>query len=157
MDGASLYRIVAVSDIHHDVERLQRLLPIINSATCFVCCGDGVSDVMYVRGGITVPIVCVNGNNDRGFNLSEIATTVFGSTRAMIVHGHKFDVRNGLKLLYVTALHQKCELVFYGHTHMFSDKTVQGVHFINPGALCNGSYALVAGDGTNFVCKQGTI
>ncbi len=149
-----LYKLVVASDSHHNLANLERILPIINAANYFVFCGDGVDDVMLMRGRITVPVLCVRGNNDFNATIAETNTATLGSTHVLVTHGHRFDVRNGLKPLFMTAQTKKCRLVFYGHTHEFLDKTVQEVHFINPGALFNGSYALVAGDGVDFECKH---
>ena len=151
-----LYKLVVISDSHHDIARLEQLLPIINSADYLVYCGDGVMDVMWLRGRITVPIVCVKGNNDIGLNMqiTDLASVAFGKTKALVTHGHKFGVRQGIGNVLGMAIMKDCKLVFFGHTHRYMDFVQGGVHFINPGALCNGSYALVAGDGKQFVSKQ---
>ena len=77
-----LYKLVVISDIHHDLHRLERLVPVINAADYLIFCGDGVDDIMRERGRFTVPILCVRGNNDIGSNITELVTTVFGNTRA---------------------------------------------------------------------------
>lgn len=156
-NGNSLYKLVAVSDTHHDTARLERLLPVINSATYMIFCGDGINDIMRIRGRITVPIVCVRGNNDFGSDITELATMRFGDTRVLITHGHRLGVRHGLDMLMSEAIAKRCELVFFGHTHAFFDREVNGIHFINPGALCCGSYAIVVGDGVDFTCSRQTI
>lgn len=150
------YNIVVASDSHGDNERLERLLPIINAVDFFVFCGDGVSDVMRISGRITVPTVCVKGNNDFWVQdrITDLATTAFGSARALVVHGHRHGVRQGLALLLEQAILKDYKLVFFGHTHKYTDVTQRGVHFINPGALCQGSYAFVTGDGINFESEQ---
>ncbi len=152
-----LYKLVVISDIHGDMSRLERLLPVINSADYLIFCGDGVKEIIRVRGLITVPIVCVKGNCDLVSDITEIATTKFGDTRAMITHGHRFGTKQSIGLLLSEALKKHCNLVFFGHSHVYFDRIESGIHFINPGALCNGSYALVAGDGTDFISKRGMV
>lgn len=160
MDGNTTgnipYRLVVISDTHHDLVRLERLLPAINAANYLVFCGDGITDIMHIRGKVTVPIVCVRGNNDIGLSVdvNDLATVKFGETRALVTHGHKFGVRQGLAQLGGFAAMKGCRLVFFGHTHKYADIVANGVRFINPGPLCHGSYALVAGDGINFASKQ---
>ena len=158
-DDRKKYRIVVISDTHHDVARLERLLPVINGTDRLVFCGDGVSDIMRIRGRITVPIVCVKGNNDFCFNMqiNDIATVAFGSTRAFVTHGHRYGVRQGLAQLLELSILNDYKLVFFGHTHAYTDVTHSGVRFINPGALCNGSYAIVEGSGLHFVSKNCVI
>ena len=152
-----LYKLVVISDIHHDLHRLERLVPVINAADYLIFCGDGVDDIMRERGRFTVPILCVRGNNDIGSNITELVTTVFGNTRALVTHGHRQGVRQGMANLMLLAQQKNCHLVFFGHTHAYFDMVANGIHFINPGALCNGTYALVAGDGSNFMCKMGVV
>ena len=154
--GKIAYKIAVISDTHHDLIRLEKILPIINSADYLVFCGDGLADIMMARGRITVPIVCVKGNNDVGLNVpvSDLASVAFGQTKALVTHGHKIDVRKGIGNLLGMAIMKECRLVFFGHTHTYMDFVNSGVHFINPGALCMGSYALVVGDGVNFVSRQ---
>ena len=153
--GGPPHKLVVISDTHGDTQRLERLLPIINSSNYLVFCGDGLMDVMYMRGRITVPLVCVKGNNDLGLNvdISDMATVAFGSTRALVTHGHRHAVYYGLMNLYNAAAMQNARLVFFGHTHQYYDGVHGGIHFINPGALCNGSYAIVEGDGTSLTAK----
>lgn len=151
-----LYKLVVISDTHHDMARLEKLLPVINSANYLIFCGDGVMDIMRIRGRITVPIVCVKGNNDIGLNvhITDLASVAFGRTKALVTHGHKFGVRQSMSNVLGLAIMKDCKLVFFGHTHKYMDFMQGGVHFINPGALCNGSYAIVAGDGKQFVSRQ---
>lgn len=154
-----MYKLVVISDIHRDLTRLARLVPIINSADCLIFCGDGVSDIMRLRGQIIVPMVCVRGNNDwdSQHKIDELASVNLGGVKALVTHGHRLNVRNGLSSIVNVAQHKGCALAFFGHTHKFCDVVVGGVHCINPGAVCNGSYALVAGEGGKFVCRQTAI
>ena len=152
-----MYRLRVVSDIHHDTLRLERLVPIINTSGYFVCCGDGVNDFLRVRGELTVPTVCVRGNNDFYTDIGDEAVITIGETRALVVHGHRHGAKRGVDLLVAAAKSRECGLVFFGHSHCYCDRVVDGVHLINPGALCNGSYAEVIGDGRTFKCKQGFV
>ncbi|MCH5155224.1 MAG: YfcE family phosphodiesterase [Clostridiales bacterium] len=150
------YKIVVVSDSHGDTSRLERLLPIINSADYFVFCGDGAADVMRLRGRITVPIVCVKGNNDFWLKeqLNDSATVTFGGAKALVTHGHKYGARQGITTLLEMAKLNDYKIVFFGHTHKYTDVIHSGIHFINSGALCNGSYAIVTYDGQTFVSQN---
>ena len=154
--GKKRYMIVVVSDSHGDTQRLERLIVTINSADYFVFCGDGAADVMRLRGSITVPIVCVKGNNDFWLKeqLTDCTTVMFGATKALITHGHRHGARYGVEQLLDVAKLNDCKLVFFGHSHRYTDLVRDGVHLINPGALCQGSYAFVTGDGKNFVSEQ---
>lgn len=149
-----MYRLIVVSDIHHYTERFERLIPLINTADYFVFCGDGLNDVMRLRGEIVVPTVCVRGNNDFDTHICDSADIVVGGARAFVTHGHRYGVKSGTDGLLAAALSNNCSLAFFGHTHFTCDKTECGVHMINPGALCEGYYAEVTGDGKTFKCKH---
>ncbi len=152
-----IYKLVVVSDIHHDMTRLNSILHVINVADYLIFCGDGFQDLLNFRGNIAVPMVCVRGNNDINTNITDVASVVLGGTRALVTHGHRQNVLNGYSALVATAHAKGCKLAFFGHTHRYVDAIVDGVHIINPGSLSNGSYALVIGDGINFTAKQQLI
>ncbi|MBD5132189.1 MAG: YfcE family phosphodiesterase [Clostridiales bacterium] len=153
-ESGLLYKMVVVSDTHHNIDNITKIIPVINSADYFVYCGDGVADIMMLRGSILVPIVMVKGNTDVESHLSDTATVTLGGTKALISHGDRYEVKKDLKKLFVAASLAHCKLVFFGHTHQYIDRKVQGIHFINPGSLYNGSYALVASNGAEFISKQ---
>ena len=157
MDEKLLYKMVVISDIHYGSDNLVRIIPIINESNYLIFCGDGLRQLMLFRDEIRVPIVCVKGNNDYNTKIAEHASIVLGQTRAFVTHGHKQNVRKGVGLLIDAARMKNCNLVFFGHTHVYYDYTAGGIHFINPGALCEGSYAMVIGDGVNFTSKQCTV
>lgn len=150
-------RLIVVSDVHHDVERLTALLPVINTADYFVFCGDGINDVMNVRGSIVPPLVCVKGNNDFNTHILERACVTIGDKRVLVVHGHKHDARRGVFSLVSAAKANDCELVLFGHTHERCDGETCGVRLINPGALCNGSYADILINGNDVTCTHKRI
>ena len=154
MDENGKYTIIVFSDVHFDSEKLERLLPIMNSADYVVFCGDGMNNFERVSGRITVPTVCARGNNDFFSHISENSTFAIGNTRIFVTHGHRYGVRNSVEFLAEAAANNNCTLAFFGHTHVFFDKTIGGVHVINPGALCNGSYAVVTGGDNGFICRQ---
>lgn len=152
------YRLVVLSDIHHDIDKVRTIIPIINSSDYLVFCGDGINGLMSIRGEITVPMVCAKGNNDWYSNVSELSTFSIGTTRALVTHGHRQDVRRGVSGLVAAAQLNACKLVFFGHTHSRYDAVRDGIHIINPGAISGyGSYAVVTGDGERFTCRHNFV
>ena len=152
--GNKTIRLIVVSDIHHDIQRLERLVPIINTSDYFICCGDGVNDFLRIRGELIVPTVCVRGNNDFYTDMVDETVVTIGEIKALVVHGHKHGVKRGVELLVAAAKKNDCNLVLYGHSHCYCDRTLDNVRLINPGALCNGSYAELMSDGKTLKCKQ---
>ncbi len=152
-----IYKLVVISDLHHGADNLVRIIPIINTSDYLIFCGDGLDELMLFRDEICVPMACVKGNNDRGTTMAEMASIILGGSRVFVTHGHRQNVRQGLSSLLNAAKLKSCNMVFFGHTHVYCDYVYDGVHFINPGALCDGSYALVLGDGRNFTSKHCTV
>ncbi len=148
---------VIISDVHHDTYSLRRLLPIINASDYFVFCGDGISDVMTVIGEITANSVCVRGNCDFGSIVSDRASLRMGKTDVFVTHGHLYGVKQSVRDLADIAKERGCGIVFFGHTHSYTDLEIDGVRMINPGALCEGSYAYLTIDGDDIVCEQRSI
>ncbi|MCH5158453.1 MAG: YfcE family phosphodiesterase [Clostridiales bacterium] len=148
------YKLIVISDIHYGSDNLVRIIPLINESDYLIFCGDGLRELMLFRDEIKVPIVCVKGNGDYNTHATENACVVLGQSRALVVHGHRQNVRRDISLLMDAARIHNCQLVFFGHTHVYYDYVLKGIHFINPGALCEGSYATVTGDGQTFVSKQ---
>ena len=155
--SAKPFRMTVVSDVHGAVERLGRLLREINSGDYFIFCGDGARDVMRVAGEITVPTLCVRGNNDFGSELAETVTENICGIRTLVTHGHRLGVGRGTEVLAEVACANGCTLAFYGHTHIRDDRTVGGVRVINAGALCGGSYASVEIEEGKILCTHKTV
>ena len=147
------HRFVVLSDVHYATDRVRSIMPIINSSDCLVFCGDGLNGLMSLRGEITVPTIFVRGNNDWNTIIDDTATFTVGETRALVTHGHRQDVRRGVAGLIAAASLKDCKLVFFGHTHTPYDAVHGDIHIINPGAVCNGTYAIVTGDGQTFTSK----
>lgn len=145
---------VIVSDIHYAASRLRKLLPIINACDYFVFCGDGMSDVSAVIGEISARTVCVRGNCDYGTLVSESTSFRLGNKSVFVTHGHLYGVKQSLRDLAEIAEDRGCDMVFFGHTHTFTDTVIDGVRLINPGALIGGSYAFVTIDGDKIGCEQ---
>ena len=149
-----VYKLVILSDIHHDLARVRAILPILNEADYVIFCGDGLEDIMYFRNALRSPLVCVRGNNDVGAKMADMVSVLLGDTRALVTHGHKQLIAGGMGGLVTAAKFKECQMVFFGHTHKYYNIVADGVHLVCPGALCEGSYAVMVGDGITFKCKQ---
>ncbi len=135
-------KIALVSDIHYSRREFERILPLVNMCDYFVFCGDGLSCVNALRYDLRTPAVCVKGNCDFEYGV-ETSSVFLGGIKAIVTHGHRYGAKQGTDGLVALAHGQGSNLVFFGHTHAFCDKTADGVRLINPGALTDGSYAIV--------------
>ena len=147
-------RFAVVSDAHHDAWGLKKLLdalPVIDGL-CFL--GDCSSDGVILRDGLAglqpqAAYYAVAGNNDLSSRDPREVVLPVGGQRLLLTHGHSYRVKYQLDLLTYHALEVQAGAALFGHTHCAQVEYARGVLLLNPGALCNGSYALLE------VCADG--
>ncbi len=124
-------RIVVASDNHGDQHVLQEIKnKYKQNGVLFVHCGDSEGTSDDVEG-----FIAVRGNNDYDLRVPyqrnfEIEDKVF-----YVTHGHKEIMFNDVLPLSIMLKEYGVNIVFFGHSHVFFNQIVNGVHFINPGSL----------------------
>lgn len=134
-----------LSDSHGSTARLNAVLN--SEADCPVVffLGDGLRDLERVRPSFPDrTFVCVNGNNDWNADGSydDFAYKYLEGHTVIATHGHRVGVRYTLQDLAAKALAVRADVALYGHTHIPRQEFTGTVLCINPGALCEGSYAV---------------
>lgn len=86
-------------------------------------------------------VVYVKGNCDYFCDGAITQTLYLCDKKILITHGHEYKVKYGMETLSYFAKANGYQLVCFGHTHIQTDITIDGIRFINPGALKNGEYA----------------
>lgn len=108
--------------------------------------GDGTNEAERLRDIHTdKKFILVKGNNDWYSQADTEAYKYIDGVTVMACHGHKFNVRFSLRELLMSAQSVRANIALYGHTHksgMYNDP-VTGICAINPGALCEGRYAVL--------------
>ncbi len=116
-----------------------------DSSTVFFL-GDGIDEVEKLRDRYADKnFILVKGNNDWYSQTDTEAYKYIEGITLMACHGHKFNVRFSLRDLLSSAQSVRANIALYGHTHksgMYNDP-VTGICAINPGALCEGKYAVL--------------
>lgn len=133
--------------------------------------GDGYRDMNSIS--LAYPqldIDCVFGNCDDAFTTNEERSdSVFekivevGGIRFMLMHGHKYDVKETYQFAADHAIEKNARILLFGHTHRAEDITIDGTHggsvrMINPGSCgqwFNASYALIDIIGREILCGFG--
>ncbi len=142
-------KFVVVSDNHGRLEPIQEVLNKHQCADGYIHCGDFEIPLAYLS-----QFAVVSGNND----YADVPNTLILNTprhRILVMHGHRYVSMYSIDRLVQKAKDERCSMVFYGHTHVFSDKIIDGIRFINPGSLSHnrdGSrpcYAIVEIDGSD--------
>ena len=105
-----------VSDTHGRADRLAEVLAR-SRADGLLFLGDGLRDLSVVPDAFTLRTV--RGNCDF-FGLNEHPEErleVFGATRILMMHGHRYGVKSGLGAALVAAVAREADVLLYGHTH----------------------------------------
>ena len=125
-------RIGVFSDTHGSVENLFSLLPRLGTLDSVFHLGDVTGDAKRIADRLNTGFVSVRGNCDGWARepLEQIVT--WHGHRILLLHGHLYAGR--LALLY-HAKEQNCSVVCFGHSHVASIETHDGVLLLNPGSL----------------------
>ena len=123
---------VILSDTHGNFSAIDKLLPIMNEANFVIHLGDHDSDILSYRKELKDKIVSVKGNCDGGSD--EQILNVEG-VKILITHGNLYGVKQSLYKLTLRAKELGVSAVFYGHTHQAQIDFIDGIQFVNPGAM----------------------
>ena len=140
-------RVLVLSDSHGCVQRLRRVLETEAECPVVFFLGDGLSDLGRVQDAFPARrFVAVCGNCDWQSDAPSAETFAYqyvdGHT-ILATHGHCVSVRRTLRVLAEKAKGVRADLALYGHTHRAAADTCEGVLCVNPGALCDGRYAVL--------------
>lgn len=120
-------QIVVISDNHYNKE----IFNVVNlrhpNADLYLHCGDSEMDAEDIR-----PFVSVIGNNDVDYSMPKNRVIDTKHHSFFITHGHYYG--SSLKKMAESAKVQGCDIVLYGHTHIFNDEVVDDIRLINPGS-----------------------
>lgn len=122
--------IVAVSDTHgrhHVLPDIKALHP---DALAYIHAGDSEVSEDELFGFVTV-----RGNNDVFYPMEEHRIISVLNKRILVVHGHQSFMYRMKERMAEMAKDYACELVIYGHTHVFNVETIDDITLINPGSL----------------------
>ena len=137
-------KVVVVSDSHGRIEVLQQILDDHRDASAFIHCGDIELPNDYFN-----EYIKVRGNNDYYGGLEEERVVRVGGLNILVTHSHQYVYYSRLESLAKKADRFGCQLVCFGHTHVYHDSVVDNVHLLNPGSCWHNrdgrmpSYAVV--------------
>ena len=94
---------------------------------------------------------------------------IFGGVRVLMIHGHRYYVKNGMSLAVERAVALDADILMFGHTHMQINKMLPAgseeygvrvnkrLHLFNPGALIDGSFGLLTLRGGEILLSHGRV
>lgn len=77
----------------------------------------------------------VRGNCDFAIDVPLKKVVEWQGLRAIVVHGHKYRVKEGYLQLSYLAEEEKAHIVLFGHSHLPVSFVEKGTLFINPGSI----------------------
>lgn len=137
---------VVISDSHGCSDNIYYVLSREKDISTVIFLGDGISDIEKAEEWFPEHrFICVKGNNDFYSSEDTVAYQHFEGTTVVMTHGHMYNVRYSNRDLISHAEGVMAQLVLYGHTHRADDTIdpLTGIRAVNPGALCDGRYAVI--------------
>ena len=139
-------KVLVFSDSHGALGLTEEMLIKEKDCSLVFFLGDGIDEAEKMRDKYKdKKFILVKGNNDWYSQADTEAYKYIEGLTIMSCHGHKLDVRFALRKLLDSAESVRANIALYGHTHksaMYNDP-VTGICAINPGALCEGRYAVL--------------
>lgn len=127
-------KIAIISDTHGSIgEVVQELKKY--TVDILIHLGDFADDGLEIGEILNIPTYVIKGNNDylaTTFVEEELIT--LNDINIFITHGHRYSVYKNLDMLYEKAKILNAKIALFGHTHFFTNQTIDGIWFINPGS-----------------------
>ena len=148
-----MIKICLCSDNHGDYDVIQRILSANPDCDYYIHCGDSMLETDQLS-----PFISVQGNCDYYDEYDKRIVLEIADKRILLIHGNGYI--DNQDLLDYLIEEEKIDIVFYGHTHRFSDFIYENIRYINPGSCRNNrdgtrpSYALVYIDDDNITVKR---
>ncbi len=130
-------KILLVSDSHNDYESLERLYEMYPNMDLYLHAGDSEQDEWSLK-----PFISVRGNCDHYYDFPNFL--VIPSPKGNIYVQHTPYVSKSV------ITEHNAKIVIHGHTHRRRHEIINGIVFINPGAI---SYARDKYDGSYAILK----
>lgn len=130
-------KILIVSDTHRKDDNLKRVLDRHMPVDMLIHLGDAEGSEYLIENWVNdgCDLKMVLGNNDFFSALEREIEVEIGPHRALLTHGHYYNVSLGVESLRQEALERGCDIAMYGHTHRPYLEEGTDVTILNPGSL----------------------
>lgn len=123
-------KIVVVSDNHGLIRPLEQIQALHHDAAAFIHCGDSELSPDYLKDWI-----CVGGNNDYFYEYPQEQIIDVQGVKCFITHGHRYFRPKIVEESVRRAINNHCQVVCYGHLHIYQAIEQSGVLVVNPGSI----------------------
>jgi putative phosphoesterase len=127
-------KIAVLSDTHKITKYMDMAIEYCRDCDLVIHAGDNFSVSKYIHKVTKVGVIGVKGNCDLENVEDEILLELEGYN-IFVCHGHNYNVKNGLTDLENKAKHIGADIVIFGHTHVPTNLTKDGILFLNPGSV----------------------
>ena len=132
-----MHRYLVCSDIHGFLETFTEAVRRERDVYAVIVAGDIEMKAGELRRAAgDLPCYIVRGNNDYYLSreLPDELVISEGPHRILLTHGHLYGVPR-IGRIRLQAKQKKCDMIIFGHTHQYFEREVDGIMFLNPGAL----------------------
>jgi uncharacterized protein len=142
-------KIVVVSDVHGDYQRLSDIIDAEKDASNVIFLGDGLAESEMLQDEHpALRIYTVRGNCDYASFSPTSAVASFEGVNFFYTHGQLYGVKNGTDELAEAARARTADVALFGHTHIPCLEKREGLTLFNPGAVTSmrgsmGSYGVI--------------
>ncbi len=127
-------KIIVVSDTHKNFEAYNDVVNR-NPADYYIHLGDGVNEFADVaKSNPDKNFIFVKGEDDF-CKASTKQLLRIGKCRLFCAHGNEQNVTGGLDTIISEAKKAGCNILLYGHTHLYRAEKIDGIYVMNPGCL----------------------
>ena len=145
-------KILICSDSHTRLDYFQKVIDF-EEPEMIIFAGDHSTDAVdmsLVYSEILFKIV--RGNTDYfDKDTRDIEIFEVNGKKVFLTHGHLFGVKSNLNEIEKKAVSENADICIFGHTHREYMKEIDGVTYLNPGALQDRKYVIY--DGKKFEQK----
>lgn len=135
---------IVCSDNHGKRDGLEKIKKHYPDALEYLHCGDIELPEREMK-----DFKAITGNNDYFYRYPESLIVEIEGFRIFMIHSHQVRYRHRIEDLAQLAKDNNCQVVCFGHTHIYQVEEYDGILCINPGSLyynrdgSEPSYALV--------------
>jgi putative phosphoesterase len=128
-------KILVTSDTHGMYDEISDYIAENDGLDFFVHAGDYSKDAENIHYETGLYYYVVRGNNDFfDFDNPDYQVIKLKNHKIYLTHGDNFDVDFTRNRLAEEAKNKKCDIVIYGHTHIYKKEIVDDVLLVNPGS-----------------------
>ena len=145
-------KILICSDSHTRLDYFQKVIDL-EEPEMIIFGGDHSTDAIDMSLVYSeIPFKIVRGNTDYfDKDTRDIESFEVNGKKVFLTHGHLFGVKSNLNEIEKKAVSENADICIFGHTHREYMKEIDGVTYLNPGALQDRKYVIY--DGKKFEQK----